>query len=79
MHIQTRVRELMEEAGVNAMDLVRFGMAQGTAYNLSRNRIRRIDLDTLGLLCDFLSQKLNRQVCPGDILTCPGEDGVKKT
>lgn len=68
--IEYHVRELMQEAGATAMDLVRHGMAQGTAYNLSRNKISRIDNKTLALLCDFFTTRLNRRVCPGDIITC---------
>ena len=62
------VRELMEEAGAIPMDLIRYGMAQGTAYSFSKNKVRRIDLDTIDLLCDFFTEKLGREIAPGDIM-----------
>jgi hypothetical protein len=68
--IEYRVRELMHEAGATPMDLIRHGMAQGTAYHLSRNKISRIDNKTLALLCDFFTKRLGRRVNPGDIITC---------
>ena len=68
MKIEMRVEQLMQESGATPMDLVRFGMAQGSAYNLLHRRISRIDLDTLVNLCNFFTMRLGRKVYPGDII-----------
>lgn len=72
--VEFHVRQLLEEANAKSIDLVRFGMSQGTAYNLTRERVKMIDLDTLALLCSFLSERLGRRITPGDILTLSEEN-----
>jgi hypothetical protein len=66
--ITPRVKELMQESGSTPMDLIRFGMAQGTAYGVARNKIHMIHERTLDMLCDFFTERLGREVNPGDIL-----------
>lgn len=67
--ITPRVKELMSEAQATPMDLIRFGMAQGTAYGVAKNRIEMIHVrKTLNMLCEFFTEKLGRIVDPGDIL-----------
>lgn len=72
--IRSRVSKLMKEAGVTSMDLVRAGMAQGTAYGLAKDHIRMIHIDTLEKLCDFFTTRLGRLVTPNDILDYTQEE-----
>ncbi len=60
--IKFMLPELLKERGIRPIDLVRAGMAQGTAYSVARGHVRRLDLNTLELLCRIL------QVEPGDLL-----------
>lgn len=62
------LRALLDEAGVNSMDLVRSGIAPATAYNLVHNRTAGITFDVLEKVCDFFTKRLGRPITPGDVL-----------
>ena len=66
-----RVPDLMEEAEVDAMDLVRgANLSINTAYRLAnRNKnIKGVQYETVQLLCDFFTKKLGRSVTPDDLM-----------
>jgi DNA-binding Xre family transcriptional regulator len=68
MKVKLRINEVMTEAGAGPMDLIREGMAQGTAYRIYHNRMKRIDMGTLEILCNVLSRRLDRPIGPGDLI-----------
>lgn len=72
--IKLNVSALLEQAEANPMDLIRYGLAHATAYRIARGEGDGIQFDTLAVLCDFFTEKLNRQINPGDILVYQRED-----
>jgi DNA-binding Xre family transcriptional regulator len=74
--VKHRVKELMAEAGVNGMDLARYGMAVGTAYKYARgDQDNAISFAVMAALCSFFSERLKRKVDIGDIFYfAPKED-----
>ncbi len=44
------------------MDLTRFGLAQGTAYKLTKGRTTLVEMGTIGMLVDFFRQRLGRNI-----------------
>jgi putative transcriptional regulator len=59
MAIQLRVRELVERRGMTQTELqARTGLAYSTVSDLYHGRVRRIELDTLDVLCAALRCKV---------------------
>lgn len=79
--IISHVRELMDEAEAIPMDLIRAGMAQGSAYNVVKDDFEIYHLKTLDLLCRFFARRLNRTITTQDILEFvdDNEDNVNKS
>lgn len=63
MSVRFRVRELLAERGMSQTELqTQTGLAYSTVNDLCNNKPRRIELDTLDVLCDVLECSI------GDIL-----------
>ena len=55
MAVRFRVRELLAERGMTQTDLqTRTGLAYSTVNDLFNNKPRRVELETLDVLCDVL-------------------------
>jgi putative transcriptional regulator len=55
MAVQFRLRELLERRGLTQTELqLRTGLAYSTVNDLFNNKPRRVELDTLDVLCDVL-------------------------
>jgi len=72
--ITLNVTALLLEANATPMDLIRFGLAYATAYRIARGEGDGIQFETLALLCDFFTEKLQRVVTPGEILVYQKEE-----
>lgn len=69
--VQNRVPDLMKEAGVGIMDLVRnAGLAVSTAYRLGdqNHQIKGIRYSTVKMLCKYFSEQLGREITPDDLM-----------
>ena len=55
MAVRFRLRELLAERGMSQTDLqTRTGLAYSTVNDLFNNKPRRVELDTLDVLCEVL-------------------------
>ena len=55
MAVRFRLRELLDERGMSQTELqTRTGLAYSTVNDLYNNKPRRVELDTLDVLCDVL-------------------------
>ena len=55
MAVRFRLRELLAERGMSQTDLqARTGLAYSTVNDLFNNKPRRVELETLDVLCDIL-------------------------
>jgi len=76
--IKTNVPNLLKEAGVNAMDLARYGMAINTAYRYGRGDMESaVTFETIARMCAFFSERLNRKVDVGDLFFHDAEPVVE--
>lgn len=56
MSVRFRLRELLEERAMTQTELqARTGFAYSTVNDLYNNKPRRVELETLDVLCDVLS------------------------
>ena len=56
MAVRFRLRELLAERGMSQTDLqTRTGLAYSTVNDLFNNKPRRVELDTLDVLCEVLN------------------------
>ncbi len=55
MAVRFRLRELLDERGMSQTELqTRTGLAYSTVNDLYNNKPRRVELETLDVLCDVL-------------------------
>ena len=56
MTVRFRLRELLDERGMSQTELqVRTGFAYSTVNDLFNNKPRRVELETLDVLCEVLN------------------------
>lgn len=75
--VEVDIRPLLAETGATAMDLTRYGLAQGTAYKLTRGRTSRVQLSVVAILLDFFNERITeRKIVLADILHYSGRDNT---
>ncbi len=63
MGTRFRLRELIAEKGLTQTEVqARTGLAYSTVNEMTNNRTRRVDFDTLDALCDALACKVGELI-----------------